>query len=169
MHPRQASLLDDATTFVNRVAATVLWKYADPEGRTFYLEEKRVTVRSPYDGKSMSAKPERMSMSDVGQGLKEDAKSKKAADEGWKVEAAKKRTETKPTASVVLWQYTCPETDKTFWMPEKKTRAFSPWSGKAFSAKPERDTMSEVAKEVKEDSKKPKATKKASDDFNWKV
>ncbi len=127
MHPRQANLLAEATEVMTRLAASVLWKYKDGEGREFYLEEKKVTVRSPYDGKSFSAKPERMSLSDVGQGLKQ--------------------------AAAALYEYTAPS-GQNFWLPEKKTRVFSPWDGKSFSAKPDKDTISEITKDVKEDTVK---------------
>ena len=45
----------------------------------FYLPEKKTTVKSPYSGKSFSAKPEKFTMGDVGKELKTDAKAEKAA------------------------------------------------------------------------------------------
>lgn len=60
-------------------AAGVLWQYADEEGNEFYLPEKRTgTIRSPYTGKSFTAKPSKFTLSDVGKELKMD--SKKATD-----------------------------------------------------------------------------------------
>ena len=83
MHPRQASLLAVAQELVEKTAkkksgAPVLWKYTDPETQTdFYLTEKKVTVKSPYTGKSFSAKPEKFNMGDVSKELKGDAKAEK--------------------------------------------------------------------------------------------
>jgi hypothetical protein len=88
MHPRQASVLDHATEIAARIAATVkkplsgqpiLWKYTDEEARVFYLEEKKLTgVRSPYNGKVISGKPERFTPAQVGKEMKEEAKAAKA-------------------------------------------------------------------------------------------
>lgn len=64
-------------------------------------------------------------------------------------------------AAAALWKYTCPETGKDFYLPEKKTSVKSPWTGKAFSSKPEKDTMMDVAKEVKEDAAAAKEEKKS--------
>ena len=68
------------------------------------------------------------------------------------------------TAAAALWKYTCPETSKDFYLPEKKTTIKSPWTGKSFSTKPEKDTMSEVTQELKSDAAEAKArkSKKAS-------
>lgn len=82
MHPKQASLLNQAQNLndklaATRTAATVLWKYVDEDGKEYYLPEKLTRTRSPYTGKSVSAKPTRMSMSDVAGELKEDAKDEK--------------------------------------------------------------------------------------------
>lgn len=51
-----------------------------------------------------------------------------------------------------LFRYTCPETGKDFYLTEKKTSVKSPYTGKNFSAKPEKDTLSEVGKELKDDA-----------------
>lgn len=59
----------------HKAAAPVLWKYTDPEGKEFYLPSKLLTVRSPYSGKSFSARPERYTSADVGKELREDAKT----------------------------------------------------------------------------------------------
>lgn len=62
-----------------------------------------------------------------------------------------------------LWKYTCPETEKDFYLTEKKTTVRSPYTGKNFSAKPEKDTLSEVGKELKQDAAAAKnQSKKAS-------
>lgn len=85
MHPRQASLLTNAQEVVAKTAkkksgAPTLYKYTDPDsGVDFYLPEKKTTVKSPYSGKSFSAKPEKFTMGDVGKELKTDAKAEKAA------------------------------------------------------------------------------------------
>jgi hypothetical protein len=95
MHPRQASVLAQANDLVNRLAAKkqtekkqqaggktsvpVLWKYTDPDSsQDFYLTERKNTVKSPYSGKSFSAKPEKFNMGDVTKELKTDAKAEKA-------------------------------------------------------------------------------------------
>lgn len=95
MHPRQASVLNAASELADRIAAKkkqtekkqqaggksgapVLFKYTDPDsGQDFYLPEKKTTVKSPWSGKSISVKPEKFNMGDVGKELKEDAKAKK--------------------------------------------------------------------------------------------
>jgi len=96
MHPRQASVLVQATEVADRIAAkkqsekkqglssgggglALLWKYTDPEGNTFYLEEKKMTIKSPYSGKSFSARPERHTPAQVGKEMKDEAKAEKAA------------------------------------------------------------------------------------------
>lgn len=55
--------------------AAVLWKYEDPDGKTFYLEEKRTTVKSPFTGKSFPAKPKRHTPAQVGRELKDKTAS----------------------------------------------------------------------------------------------
>jgi hypothetical protein len=107
MHPVQNQLSKQAGELIEKLAAKnsgkkqqaaspMLWKYTDAEGHRFWLEEKRMTVRSPYSGKSFSAKPERETPSSVGQDLREEAamgagpgpkvqtKRKKMADDEWK-------------------------------------------------------------------------------------
>ncbi len=100
MHPRQASILTQAVDLADRTAATkkqsedkkqglaqaILWKYTDPDGMTFYLEEKKTTVKSPFSGKSFSARPERHTPAQVGKEMKEEAKAdKQASADPWKV------------------------------------------------------------------------------------
>ena len=81
MHPRQANLISVAERIAQRIAAKskagapVLYKYTDPDGGDFYLPEKKTTVKSPYSGKSISAKPEKFTPGDVAK-AKEDAKAK---------------------------------------------------------------------------------------------
>lgn len=58
-----------------------------------------------------------------------------------------------------LFKYTDPDTNQDFYLPEKKTTVKSPWSGKSISVKPEKFTMGDVAKEVKEDAAAAKSTK----------
>ena len=89
MHARQASVLQVTNDLVTKLAAKkqqatpktsvpILWKYTDPDsGSDFYLTEKKTTVKSPYSGKSFSAKPEKFNMGDVTKELKQDAKAQK--------------------------------------------------------------------------------------------
>ncbi len=93
MHPRQASLLAQATDLSEKLAkkkqaqpkpgafGAVLWQYTCPEtGKQFYLEEKKMTgVRSPFTGKTFTSKPMRYTPAQVGKDLKEDAKAAKTA------------------------------------------------------------------------------------------
>jgi hypothetical protein len=75
MHPRQASLLTQATEIADRTVvgqATYMWKYKDPEGNTFYLDEKKMTLKSPWSGKTFSARPERFTPAQMGKVLKEE-------------------------------------------------------------------------------------------------
>lgn len=84
MHPRQAQLIAQAQNVVQKTAAKksgapTLWKYTDPDGVDFYLTKKETgSIKSPYSGKSFPAKPEKFSLSDVGQEMKSDAKAEKA-------------------------------------------------------------------------------------------
>lgn len=82
MHPRQASLLHDTNEVVEKIAAKkpvalstpVLWKYTDPDtNQEFFLTERKMTIKSPYSGKSFSAKPEKMTVPAVGKDLRQDA------------------------------------------------------------------------------------------------
>jgi hypothetical protein len=100
MHPRQASLLTQASEVADRTAGkspetmkqalaggqAILWKYTDPDGKVFYLEEKKITgIKSPFSGKTFSAKPERHTPQQVGKEMKEDAKGEaKTAADRWK-------------------------------------------------------------------------------------
>lgn len=82
MHPRQAHLLNATVEMVEKIAAKkpvalsapILWKYVDPEtNQEFFLTERKMTVRSPYSGKSFSAKPEKMTVPAIGKDLRDDA------------------------------------------------------------------------------------------------
>jgi hypothetical protein len=100
MHPRQASLLTQVTELTEKTAAKrqsekkqglgqpILWKYTDPDGgQNFYLEEKKMTIKSPYTGKVFSSRPERHTPAQVGKEMKDDAKTetpKMAAVDPWK-------------------------------------------------------------------------------------
>lgn len=89
MNPRQAQLFGAAQVLTDRLAAkkqqgggkqgqgVALWKYQDPEGNTFYLEEKKTTVKSPFSGKSFSARPVKHTPAQVGQEIKEENKEKR--------------------------------------------------------------------------------------------
>jgi hypothetical protein len=97
MHPRQASLFEAAQDLVEKTAAkrkqtaepalgpVVLWKYLDPEGRVFYLEEKKLTLKSPFSGKSFTTRPTRFTPAQVGQEIKQERKNKQASEDPWKV------------------------------------------------------------------------------------
>lgn len=164
MHPKQSSLFQRAQTVLaslDREAAVVLWKYTDPDNaKDFYLKERRKTVKSPWSGKSFPATAERFSVGDVGKELKaDDAKVKNA-----------------------LWKYVDAE-GKEFYLPTRITSTLkSPFSGKGFTPKPEKDALTDLTKEIREEQKGGKGTggggkaatpksktKKASDDPAWRA
>lgn len=182
------SIVAQAEALFAKVAASVLWKYADPEGNEFYLLKKLTPVRSPYSGKSFTVKPERVSLSDIGKELKSDAKAEKAkkADDGdfWKaaffaepIEAHtidlnaeipvsdlalnKLGAEAKgKTLPGTLWEYADEDGNK-FYLPKKHVGALkSPFTGKTFTGKPVKNTLSDVGKDLKQEAK----SKKASED-----
>jgi hypothetical protein len=162
MHPLQTKIANDAEELVLKLGgkkkrgAPVLFKYQDPEGNTFWLDKKQMTVKSPFSGKSFSAKPEKDSLGEVGQDLKEKAKSKmKNAGLDELVEQAAKVAA--KTATPVLFKYTDPE-GNDFWLDQRQTTVKSPYSGKSFTTKPEKDTISEVGKELREEAKAKKAS-----------
>lgn len=76
MHPRQAALLNQSADLTEKLAAkapgTVLWEYTDPDGNEFYLKVKLTTVKSPWTGKSFSAKPKKFTPAQVGQEMREE-------------------------------------------------------------------------------------------------
>lgn len=121
-------------------AAAILWKYVDEDGKDFYLAEKKTgTVRSPYSGKSFTAKPERSSLGDVSKEQKEDGSKTKGS----------------------LFKYTDDE-GNDFYLPEKKTSTLkSPYSGKSVTPKAEKSTLSDVGKDLKE--------KIASSPMQWEL
>lgn len=69
-------------------------------------------------------------------------------------------------ASSTLWKYTLEDGIDLFLL-KKQTTIRSPESGKTFTIKPERVSLSEIGKELKAEAKSEKV-KKASDDF-WKA
>lgn len=127
-------LLNRAASVIEKTAAAILWKYVDPDGDTFYMEDRRLsTTRSPFSGKSFTAKPVRQSLTDVAKELRSgDAKVKGA-----------------------LWKYVSPDGD-TFYCDQRLVGTVkSPISGKTFPAKPEKFTLSEVSKSLKLDQVAP--------------
>lgn len=122
----QQRILTKADRLLCRTAAGVLFKYTDDEGNSFFLPEKKTgTLKSPYSGKSLTARPEKSSLTEVGKGLKEDEKKAN------------------------LFKYT-DEEGKVFFLPEKKTGTLkSPYSGKSLKAVSEKETLSEVSKGLK--------------------
>jgi len=97
MHPRQASLVTNATEVMDRIAAEkkpggalLMWKYTDPDGKIFYLDERKLTIKSPFSGKSFTSKPERFTPSQMVKEIKEEAKGGGATKEAsavdrWKI------------------------------------------------------------------------------------
>lgn len=92
MHPRQASLLTQATDLESKLAAkkqtqqkqiaavpSTFFEYTDEDGNSFYLPKKMTTVRSPYTGKSMTGqKPTPIKPGEFSQELKEQKEKAKA-------------------------------------------------------------------------------------------
>ena len=77
MHPSQKTLLKQALALTDKLAVTSLWKYTDPDtGKTFYLTERVMTIRSPWTGKTFTTHPEKTTLSDVGKDLREETKEK---------------------------------------------------------------------------------------------
>jgi hypothetical protein len=80
--------LIEATELSDKLAAkadpkpggpALLWKYTDPEGRVFYLEERLTSIKSPYNGKTFVAKPKRFTPAQVGQEMREEGQEAKKA------------------------------------------------------------------------------------------
>jgi hypothetical protein len=131
MHPKQAELIERlnvVTASLKTAAPAVLYKYTDDDGNEFWLSVKKTTIKSPYTGKSFSAKPQKASPSAVAKDLKSDEKGK-----------------------ALLFKYTDDDGNE-FWLPQKKTTAKSPFTGKSVKS-PEKDSISEVAKDLKTDKK----------------
>lgn len=147
---------------MEKEAGVALWKYTDEEkGKDFYLKSRKTTVKSPWTGKAFTTKPIKATVGDVGKELKE---------EGAKVKGA-------------LWKYVDDDGNE-FYLESRLTATLkSPWTGKAFTPKPEKDALTEVSKEIREEQKAGKGTgggdkaampkmrgkKKASDDAAWKA
>ena len=124
MHPRQASLLSQASEVKIRTATMeVVWQYTDEEGNEFFLTEKRVTIRSPYTGKSFTAHPQRYSYGQIVQVFKE--------------------------LSPIVWLYTDPNGNGDFILTEKKTTLKSPFTGMSFTTRPQRFTPTQLVLELK--------------------
>jgi carbonic anhydrase/acetyltransferase-like protein (isoleucine patch superfamily) len=127
-------LLNRVGSIIEKTAAAILWKYVDPDGGVFYMEERRLsTTRSPFTGKSFTAKPVRQTLTDVAKELRAgEAKIKSA-----------------------LWKYIDPE-GGSFYCDKRLVGSIkSPITGKTFPAKPEKFTLSEVGKELKLDKSDP--------------
>ena len=77
---------------------------------------------------------------------------------------AEKTAAKSKSGTPVLFKYTDPKTGKDFYLTEKKmTGVRSPYSGMVLQGvTPEKDTLSDVGKEVKEDAKAQKAQKAQS-------
>jgi hypothetical protein len=72
MHPSQQTLLRQANDLNAKLATSPLWKYICPDtGKTFYSPEKATVIRSPWTGKTFTTRPEKATLSDVGQELRE--------------------------------------------------------------------------------------------------
>lgn len=102
MHPRQAKLITASTEVADKIgepkeaAIALVWKYVDPDNGPFYLLERRMTVRSPWTGQTMTVRPERIQPSQVGKDVKEEFKApapedmplmasdKTASEKSWK-------------------------------------------------------------------------------------
>ena len=127
-------LLTRVGSIIERTAAAILWKYVDPDGGVFYMEERRLsTTRSPFTGKSFTAKPVRQTLTDVAKELRAgDAKIKGA-----------------------LWKYADPLGDFFYCSQRLVGTVKSPVTGRTFPAKPEKFTLSEVGKELKLDEAGP--------------
>ncbi len=100
MHPGQKTLQARAGELMGKVAggkkqeaaaSPMLWKYTDPDGNEFWLKSKRMTVKSPFSGKSFAAKPQREPPSELGRDLREEAKEPPAgAGPGGKTQTKRK-------------------------------------------------------------------------------
>lgn len=135
--PSQQRLLDRATSLTVKTAASaMLFKYVDDEGKEFYLPERKMgTMKSPFTGKTFTAKPEKSTLNDVGKDLKE---------EGAKVKSA-------------LFKYV-DDDGKPFYLPSRVTTTLrSPYTGKSFTPKAEKDSLSEVGKDLKGGGEEKKA------------
>ena len=111
----------------------VLWKYADPEGGEFYLPERVTgTIKSPRSGKSFPARAEKFTMGEVGKELKSESGAEKTA------------------AGAILWKYIDPSGDPFYLLDRQLGTIKSPYTGRAFTPKPLRQSLTDVAKELRE-------------------
>lgn len=153
------TLAERVGEILDRTAAAVLWQYASEEG-TFYLPTKVVSVHSPWSGKMLKLKPARLNMSDLGRELKDssdpeekepDAKTASDVvvdDDFWK--ASSEDIELPKTASAALWKYVDGE-GQVFYLESRTTGTLhSPYSGKSLTGKPDKETVSDVGKELKD-------------------
>lgn len=180
MHPLQSELLNQAEavvakTAVDKSGAGFLWEYKDPEGLgSFYLTEKKTTIHSVFSGKTFTSKPEKSYLQEVKEELKEDAaaaKAKNASEE--EIELLERVAEilektavgSPPKTTPYLWKYVDPDSNKPFFTNVRKSTLKSPWSGKSFTAKPEKITVTEVGKELMESASSKTATEGKAD---WK-
>ena len=154
MHPRQASIIQQASELADRTAAKkkrseapttttptppmggqiLLWKYEDPDGKPFYLEEKRMTVKSPWTGKSFPFRPKRHTPAQVGKEMKDERKGKNASEEGFD----------RTAGQMLFWEYTDPDSGKSFLLAERHMPIRSPFTGKSFTQRPVRHTLSQL-------------------------
>ena len=84
MHSRQASLLRKAEDTISNIhgatpkqAGAALWKYVDPTGGEFFITAVGSpirTVHSPFTGKTFTAKPIKMTVSQLGGEVREEGK-----------------------------------------------------------------------------------------------
>lgn len=57
----------------------------------------------------------------------------------------------------MLWKYTDPDSSQEFFLPLRLRTVRSPYSGKIFPAKPEKHTVPDVGKELRQEAKEPSA------------
>ena len=70
-------------------------------------------------------------------------------------ETIKKLSQTEKTAGVVLWQYQDPTTGGEFYLTERLMTVRSPFTGKTFTTRPLKMTVSQVAKDLREEAMLP--------------
>lgn len=58
----------------------------------------------------------------------------------------------KEGGSPVMWKYVCPDTNQEFYLGERKTSVKSPFTGKAFSTKPEKMSLTNMVRDIKEEN-----------------
>lgn len=126
-----------ASSMTKEAAAPVLWKYTDEEkGKDFYLKSRKTTVKSPWTGKTFTAKPEKESLTNVGKELKQEGAKNKSA----------------------LWKYTDDDGNEFYLDVRLTATVKSPWTGKAFTPKAEKEMLTDIAR-VLGDKDKPTVTR----------